>query len=322
MKLLAGIASAVLLVPAPTGCGATPPLLLQHTGMGGASAAVDLGGGRIAVANDEDNRIRIYRADADGGPESFLDVGGFLRVQGGNTEADLEGAARVGDRIYWIGSHGRAKEGRLRPNRHRFFATDIFQGTDGKKALRTVGTPCSTLMEQLSRDAAAAGLGLVTALATPPNQPGGLNIEALAEGPEGSVYIGFRSPVPNGRALIVPLLNPGAVIQGQPARFGPPIHLDLDGRGLRDMARHGDSWYLLGGGGGGEDRKPKLYRWNGGTAPAVHLSVPGLKNLNPEALTVLGPPAEASLLVCSDDGGKKSAQNRSFRSFQIQPAPR
>ena len=37
----------------------------------------------------------------------------------------LSGAAWLGDRIFWIGSHGRNRDGKYRASRHRFFAVRI-----------------------------------------------------------------------------------------------------------------------------------------------------------------------------------------------------
>ena len=33
-------------------------------------------------------------------------------------EADIEGATRVQDRVYWITSHGANNDGEVRPSRH------------------------------------------------------------------------------------------------------------------------------------------------------------------------------------------------------------
>ena len=41
----------------------------------------------------------------------------------------FRGAARIGDVVYWIGSHARNKNGRYRPERHRFLALKISHGT-------------------------------------------------------------------------------------------------------------------------------------------------------------------------------------------------
>ncbi len=296
---------------------AKPPTV--HSGMAGASAAVNLGEGRFAVANDEDNRIRIYRAGEPGGPEAEADFSRFLQVHGRNTEADIEGAARIGDRIYWIGSHGLSKDGKARPNRHRFFATDIVTAASGPPNLIPVGKPCVDLLNQLASSAIQPELDLSRAMALPPNEPGGLNIEALSAGPDGALFVGFRSPIPSKLAILVPLLNPAEVVEGKPARFGKPLRLDLDGRGIRDLVWDGHRWYLLGGGGGGEDRKTRLYRWDGPGRAATPIATKGLKGLNPEAITLLGSGEDASLFICSDDasGPGGLSTSRTFRSLRL-----
>ena len=315
-------AAACLLValgmPLPGRAGSAHAFLV-HEGMAGASAAVDVGQGRIAVANDEDNRIRIYKAETGGAPESETDVGRFLGVQGRNVEADIEGAARIGNRVYWIGSHGRSKDGKPRPNRQRFFCTEILAVDGAPPRLAPAGQACHTLLDQLALSREAQGLDLDRARGLPPNESGGLNIEALAAGPDGSLLIGFRSPIPGDKALVVPLRNPAEVVEGRPARFGAPLLLDLDGRGLRDMAWDGRQFILLGGGGGGENRKPRLYRWEGPGKVPTALAAKHLKDLNPESVTVYGEPGQESLLVCSDDasGSGGLLRNRTFRSLRI-----
>jgi len=73
----------------------------------------------------EPTELRLYRSDEGGPAIKVLDCNSFLGVRGKSLETDLEGAARIGDRAYWIGSHGRKKNGKDAPNRRRFFATDI-----------------------------------------------------------------------------------------------------------------------------------------------------------------------------------------------------
>jgi hypothetical protein len=104
--------------------------LVAHTGMCDASAAVPLGPDHFAVANDEDNIIRVYRA---GPPVRRVNLAPFLRLSRKSAELDLEGAVRIGDRVYWITSHGRNEKGRDQPSRRHFFATDIaFPGLEGR----------------------------------------------------------------------------------------------------------------------------------------------------------------------------------------------
>ena len=45
----------------------------------------------------------------------------------------------MGDRIYWITSHGRNKDGKERPNRYAFFATDIVKIDSGDVTIKPVG---------------------------------------------------------------------------------------------------------------------------------------------------------------------------------------
>lgn len=78
------------------------------TGSSDASAAVDVGGGYVVVADDESNALRLYDRSTSGGPVRSWDVGSELGV---SKEVDIEGAARAGDTIYWTGSLGNNKDG-------------------------------------------------------------------------------------------------------------------------------------------------------------------------------------------------------------------
>ncbi len=105
---------------------ATAQSVISYRGLCDASAAVALDAEHFVVAGDEDNTLRIFRrsvADAVGTPA----LADFLGT--GKRESDIEGAARVGNRIYWIASNGRNKDGKERSERYRFFATDIRPGT-------------------------------------------------------------------------------------------------------------------------------------------------------------------------------------------------
>ena len=68
------------------------------------SAAVFLDETHFAAADDEMNGLLVYDVNTPGHPVSMLDLGVFLKVASKFPEADIEGAARMGDRIYWITS--------------------------------------------------------------------------------------------------------------------------------------------------------------------------------------------------------------------------
>jgi len=284
--------------------------------MSGASAAIFLDAGRVVVASDEDNRLRVYDPSAGQPAITDWDASPWLNLSGRNPECDLEGAARVGSKIYWIGSHGRNKDGKYRSNRHRFFATEVIETPQGPR-LRSLGSPCSTLVSALLTTPSLASLHLDAAAALPPDSKGGLNIEALAARPDGSLWIGFRGPLAQGKSILVPLLNPDAALEGQAPRFGSPTRLDLGGRGLRDMAWTGSEWILVAGATGGDQKGTRLFRWNGEGSSLVALDLPGLKNVNIEAVAV--PPGQPvhRLFLCSDDSNRKSGETPWFRSFWI-----
>ena len=217
-------------------------------------------------------------------------------------EVDIEGAARIGDRIYWIGSHSASKKGEPRPNRRRLFATRVV--TEGSEVrVEVVDRPYKDLIRDLDEADGYAGLGLKAAGKLAPKEPGGLSIEGLAATPSGDLLIGFRNPVPGGKALIATLKNPKGVTSGKPAKFGAPIQLDLGGLGVRSLERAESlNAYLIIGGLPGEGAGSRLFRWSGDPERKPE-PVPGidLTSLNPETLFV----EDRTATVLSDDGRRK-----------------
>ena len=297
--------------------------VLVYRGAGDASAAVAITEDMFVVADDENNVLRVYRTGEPGSGRSLAaappvcsyDINGFLGIDPENPEADIEGATMIGRRIYWITSHGRNKDGKMRPNRYRFFATEV-KTESGQLTMSPAGAPCKTLVHSLIQAASVRDLELdkVTRLYAAdlkkkereklaPKEKG-LNIEALCASPDGrTLFIGFRNPRPNGRALVVPLENAEAVIerQEQPI-FGEPILWDLKGLGIRSMeySRFHQAYFVIAGA-FDEDRKFALYRWSGQRNDSpVLLSQLRYGNFSPEALV----PFEDSgrLMLLSDDG--------------------
>ena len=104
-----------------------------------ASAAVPLEGGLFAVADDEDNVLRVYDSARGGVPLGQADVS--LRLHLPVTpkkpknllpkkvpkppETDIEAATRIGDLAFWLTSHGRNSSGKLKTERQRLFATSL-----------------------------------------------------------------------------------------------------------------------------------------------------------------------------------------------------
>lgn len=297
-----------------------------HHGCCDASAGVAVSSNLFLVANDEDNLLRVYRRDQSGRPVQSFSAGEFLHVDPRQPESDIEGAARLGDRIYWITSHGRNRQGEVRESRQRFFATTAQVTPQGRVELRTVGRPYVRLLHDLVSDARLAKFSLGAGALLAPKVTGGLNIEGLCATPAGELLIGFRNPIPGGRALLVPLQNPGDLIEGKAARFGPPVLLDLGGRGVRDLTLVDGKYLIIGGGfeGGG---KFHLYAWAGGTNAAHKIPEAKFKGANPEAIFTYPGSPKGEFQILSDDGTRKIAgedcklirdpARKRFRSFWV-----
>ncbi|HIK44622.1 MAG TPA: DUF3616 domain-containing protein [Leptolyngbyaceae cyanobacterium M65_K2018_010] len=285
--------------------------VLQHYGMCDASAAIALDPQHFVVANDEDNILRIYSLMASGGPVAWgthgragLDVNGYFDNNPKHREVDIEAAAQIGSISYWITSHGRTKDGKPRPERHQFFAQTISQ-TGERQSLRQVGGSYTQLVADMRQDQRLQGYCFDQAEKLPPKQPGGLNIEGLTATPSQELYLGFRNPIPQGKALLLPLKNPQDLVQNNHARaqFGEPIELDLNGLGIRSI----DYWasqkcYLIIAGiyHGGDEFA--LYRWSGLEDKPQPMEITGLPpDFRPEGV-FFHPHQDHQFHLLSDDG--------------------
>ena len=309
-----------LLGAACLSCRAEHPLR-THIGLANASAAVPVGTNLFLTGADDDNVISLYRADVGGKPLLRFDPSPWLQLEGRSRDVNIEGAARLGDLVYWLGSHGRNKDGRSRPNRQRLFATQLTESTNGP-SLAFSGQPCTNLLDALVAAPQLAAFGLREAAGRGPEE-GGLNFEGLSAMPDGRLLMGFRGPVPEGKALLVPLLNPSEVIHGGLPKLGPPVQLDLGGLGIRDIAWSGREYFLIAGR-SGKGGTSQLWRWAGGDAKPERLDHPGLRRMNPEGIAIFGTPEKPHLLIVSDDGNRTDDLKRvvappTFRSLWIKP---
>ena len=230
--------------------------LTTYRGSCDASAAVALDAEHFVVANDENDALSIYRGERVVGT---LDLAQFLGARA-DRESDIEAAAAIGSRIYWITSHGRSSSGKEQPSRQRLFATEVRSGPT--PMLAPVGQPYAHLLHDLTTAAPLQSYSLREATLLAPEADGGFNIEGLAATPDGRLLIGLRSPLFDRRALVIPLNNPDQVIKGQRAELGLPMTLDLDGRGIRSIDLVGAGYWIVGGP-TGDTGSFAVYRWSG-----------------------------------------------------------
>jgi hypothetical protein len=278
------------------------------------------------VADDENNTFRLYRCDRPGLPAESIPWDAHLGIDpqaDEHPEADIEGAATLGDHVYWISSHGRNKDGKWRPNRHRFFAIAVTRDQKGAR-VEPVGKPVDTLATRLVADPRLSRFHLDAVLRPDQDRAKklapkreGLNIEGLSAMADGrSLLVALRNPRPNGKALLIPLANPQAVVREAAApEFGDPIELNLgfphDGEtrplGVRSIEYSADAKsYMIVAGPQDEEKAFAVYRWSGNSADLPILlskdtaAVNGEPAFTPEALVLF--PGHRRLLVLSDDG--------------------
>lgn len=284
---------------------------VKHAGESDGSAGIAVGEDHFIGASDENNILRLYSSDGAEAGKALLDLNpllGFEQEDGEFKECDIEGAARVGDSIFWIGSHGLNKKGNVKKSRQVLFATAVgCSGADARLTLK--GVPCKNLMAAFMKFPQ-----LKSAAEIKPEDQGGLNIESLcAKG--NSLLIGFRNPVSTQGALVVPLMNPKEVIAGKPPVLGEPFRLNLEGRGIRDMTHWKGQFVIVAGDYKDRDapdaKSPKLFRWSGDPKESPVPMNGELGDLNPEAAFVYGQGDNEKLQLLSDDGGQ------SFRSVWV-----
>lgn len=308
-----------------------------------ASGSVPVDARHFVVADDEDNTLRVFDAEAGGPPLAAADVSSRISLapkakkpkrpkkphktrqpkKAKAREADLEAATRLGDLAIWMSSHGRSKSGKREPDRLRYFVTEL---PDGEQQIEVVGDVYRGLLDDLVRAPQLARFGLDEASRRPPQEAGGLNIEGMTASPdERFVWIGFRNPIPEGRALLVPLLNPTSLSTTTPAQLGAPVQLDLRGRGVRALSWWRGRYLILGGAIDGA-RDTRLYAWTSTASPPVALPIE-LGDFNAEA--IFSPEDRDEIMLLSDEGdGEIDGQRckdlrdpsaRRFRGVWVRP---
>jgi hypothetical protein len=301
-----------------------------HAGASDASTAIALDEDWMLVGDDENQVLRLYSRRFSGPPVWQTNMTPFLGLTdfeaGQPREVDIEASVRGGNRIYWMGAHSHANIAEGRTNRSRLFATDLV-GSGTNITLVYAGRYDYLKLDLVQWDASNGhgkghnyyGLAASTEPGVDPKSPGGFNLEGLAWAPGSTnvVYVGFRAPIvpPTNRcfALVVPVLNftqlIGSNVPPGSAVFGPPIELDLFGRGIRSLERD-DEGYLIIAGTPLNFRGPypddfKLYVWSGQPQDAPQELTADLAGMNPEGIVQLPPrpwTSQTQVQLISDNG--------------------
>jgi hypothetical protein len=142
----------------------------------------------------------------------------------------------------------------------------------------------------------------------------GLNIEGLTTSLDGSsLLLGLRSPLCRSRAILIPLVNPVALLglgesQPQPAAPGQPILLDLGGLGIRSIERDTTSriYWIAAGPAGPENGPFLLFTWNGDPdAPPTRIPVPESPAAEKLTFEAIAAAPQWPFVLAFADGGQK-----------------
>ena len=271
---------------------------LRFDGVCDISAAVLVPGGRTFLAgSDEERGIRVL--DLDTGRSSALkDLTAFLGIED-EKEIDLEGAARLGTTVLWIGSHSLTKKAKPAPSRRRLFATTL--------AGEPIGVPFKNLLADLFAHEPLKRFNLEAASQLAPEAPNGLNIEGLAPWGTDGVLVGFRNPIRDQLALAVPVLNPVALTSGTATKalLGDPVTLRLGGAGIRafEFVPQLGVYFILAGD-VADGGKFTMYQWTGSPSQdPVQVGLPPFE-ISPEELLVEQQGTGFVLHLLSDDGDR------------------
>ena len=288
------------------------------TGLYEPSAIQQLPDGRFLVVEDEKSHpFSLATIAADGQVHSTP----LLPPEGEDDSVwkldDLEALAiDPAGWVYALTSHSRSESGEMKKARDKLVR---FRVEGGRMA-------APSLVRELKPALLAAHPVLAAAAEiTEVKVEGGLNIEALEIGADGQrLFVGFRSPLIDGKAIIASVENPAAMFDaGEPPRMAPAvITLDLGGNGIRGMA-----WvpslagHLIISGPVGRQPVPfQLWFWSGRTGEAARrVRVGGRQGFeHAEGVTPAVIDGQARIVIVSDDGSR--ADGRYAHYLLLDPA--
>ncbi|NYT25461.1 DUF3616 domain-containing protein [Alcaligenaceae bacterium] len=255
-------------------------------GSSDASTAIALDEDFMVVADDEGAILRVYNRE---GGEAVKEWSITAAATAGGTglgvdEIDLEASTRIGDTVYFTGSHSNKRNGSEANEREYLFSVQITgTGADTTFELLQVQDGLEDLLVAWDNDdghgkgAGHYGLQASSAGDVIPEQVSGFSIEGMTASLDDSqLLLGFRAPQVDTqvreKALIIPVAV-DSVFTDAP-EFDAPIELNLGGRGIRSIekAADGSGYLILAGPAGSATAEVlndfRLYRWDGGADEA------------------------------------------------------
>ena len=243
------------------------------------SSIVQLPDGRFLIVEDEkDHPFSLVSIERNGKVDSTLLTPGLFEFDDAFWKLDdLEGLTLdPSGWIYAITSQSLNGEGDSKKSRGKLVRFRI--ENDRVIDAKAVGSLKSALMATHPALATAAGIRNV-------KSGGGLNVEALEASADGRrLWVGFRGPLLDQRAILACVENPSGIFDADEApRIAPRLEtLDLGGHGIRGMSYVPSlgGYLIVAGPVGTEETAFRLWFWSSETGvPARRVRLPGLPGI-------------------------------------------
>lgn len=214
----------------------------------------------VVADNEVHEQLFLFRESG-----SRLEPAGTIAMPAQNRPRDIEALANVDGELLVVGSHSARRDGsrsakrhRMRWLRHRDGSLEEVTASDASNARLA---PEETCIAHLFGDPPPEGAERVCAVLA--ESPRALNIEGAVT-VNGRTWIGLRAPLVDERAVMLRLgargLNADQVVL-----------LDLDGRGIRELALEGSN--VVGIAGPTDDAAPGFFRFELRLGSALEQSV-------------------------------------------------
>ena len=225
---------------------------------------------------------------------------------------DLEGITQGAENhLYAITSHSRQNNGSRDASRERLVRLQVtankIESITIRKDLRNALVEAYPVLEPSANERRV-------------KDHAGLNIEGLTVNRSNdALWIGFRAPLIDGKAIVVTVENPDSVFSaGSNYEFSENLQfLDLNGGGIRDIAFDPtlDGYVIASQREGTKKEKSfKLWFWSGiETDTPRRIKISGIKNIRrTEGIAPITLGAEKYLLLVSDEGDVKRLKNAQY----------
>lgn len=292
------------------------------TDLSGAACAPDR---RCLLVSDEKRRAWFFSLEQrePAAPKIVIGERVKLTPAEGGDEADAEGAAFDGGRFYAIGSHGASRRtGQFQASRYSVYRVEADGTVKASNALAAIIAAIPGIREHFCAGTEPGGCQSL--------QDGGANIEGLAAR-NGQLFVGFRAPVPGGKAFIIRVAEGAVFGHADPGLAVFRLELGRDGKGrdlgIRDLAAVSDGFLVLAGPSlpDGDDAvgSGRVLHWREGDERPRLLREIAMtdKGVKPEVLLVMGEMPTAYRVLIMSDGLAGGSPTEFELGKQSRPSP-